>query len=264
MTSRKAHRSLATAAGLALALAASALADEKLDTLKAKTDRWIEVQQRLATERSQWLGDKALLANTVAALEASRDSLSQRIELLELERLKSSDARAAAEAQLEDHQAGEAALEQRLAAFERRAEALGESLPDPLKEKLGPALQKLRADGRGDRFGASARIQNLLAILAQVDEFNNSIAYSHVIRETEGGETIDVRVMYWGLAFAYAINGDGTRAWMVQPGPDGWQWSAQDKSAPALAALFEVYEKTATPELVSAPASVANRLEAAP
>ena len=137
--------------------------------------------------------------------------------------------------------------------------SLSKRLPSPLSDKIAPFIAKIPTAETSTVAPLPNRLQNVVAIMTLVDEFNNDLHLTHTIKELDNGEVIDVRVLYWGLGAAYAINGSGDRAWTLKPSDEAWLWNAADQDAIAIKKLFDVYDKTLEPTLVGLPIQLAGK-----
>ncbi|MEM9160540.1 MAG: DUF3450 family protein [Verrucomicrobiota bacterium] len=243
---------LLTAVASLFLLGADAPAKE-LDTLKKNTEKWIEVRQRLSEEQADWNIEKQILGNGIETLSATRDALADDAVAFRNQRQEVENAAQAANERLQSFQKTDELLLSQLTEYESRILKLEPRLPDPLADKVAQLIAKIPASGAPSDFPLPNRLQNVVAIMTIVDEFNNDLHRANTIKELEDGEVIDVRILYWGLAVGYAINGAGTRAWEISPGPDGWEWKTIDQDALTIKQLFEVYDKTQDPALVGVP-----------
>lgn len=228
-------------------------AGEELKTLKANTDRWIEVQSRLAREASAWELEKEVLRQSILTLETSRETIRAGAEFHAGEARRLEKDNASAQERLAAMEATQAGLREKIEVFEGRVLALARRLPPPLRDRLQPFLAKV-GTGRRDATGnLPVRLQNVVAILTLIDEFNGELNLSHAIREMENGEVVEVRMLFWGLGAGYAMDKTGSRAWVLAPGEDDWEWRPAGEHAAAIGQLFAVYDKRVDPMLVAAP-----------
>ncbi|MDQ8203468.1 DUF3450 family protein [Pelagicoccus sp. SDUM812003] len=238
---------------LALAILAPALLPAtELDQLKQKTDKWIDLRTRLAEEKAAWRTDKEVLKTSIETLQSSLSSAEEslayyRHSIEELEE-RTSAARLKESAHSELGQQ----IAQRIDGYEQRLQALSERLPDPLKDKLRSLLAKIPGESE-QNVPLPNRLQNVVAIMTTIDEFNQSLTLSHSIRSVDDGNTIEVRALYWGLSHGFATDLTGERAWLLKPDLDGWQWIDFDESSPAIKRIFHVYDKLEDPIAVSVP-----------
>ena len=226
---------------------------ENADTLKAQTDRWIELEKRSADERNDWRTQKEILVTSIDVLKKERTSLLSTIEANDLAaglfKVRLDNART----EFAAHETAQASLETNGAALEKRLRALFLRLPDPLKEKVGPLLQKMESAPDGAPPSVAEKTRALVSALTAIDLFNNTLTLTHHLRPNPPGETLDVKVLYWGLAVGYGIDAQGARAWMLTPGALGWEWKEASAHVREIRTLIAVYEKQQSPEVVALP-----------
>ena len=248
-------------AAMLLSIPYSTTTAQELDTLKANTERWIHVRNRLSTEKADWQSEKRILADIVATLESSKEAVEQNVAYHSDESAKLSKQVAESEARLKRFEETNQYILAQIVEYERRILALSKRLPSPLLDELQSSLVKIPKTGDDKNAPLPNRLQNVVAIMTLIDEFNSDLTLSHTIKELDSGEVIDVRVLYWGLASGYASNADGANAWILKPGEDGWRWEAAGEHATAIKQLFDVYDKIVDPALVPAPFQI-SRTEA--
>lgn len=240
--------SLALSAGLV-----SALASPELQTLKKDTEHWIEIRSRLAVERNEWETEKSLLKDSIATLNSSVELIEDTVEANRVRNRNLAKGTAAAKKAVDRLQQTEEILVSRVSEYEARLLGLARRLPPPLADKLQPLLAKISATGSTNPAPTPTRLQNVVAIMTLIDEFNNSLTFANTIKEFDANQAIEARVLYWGLAGGYAIDAQATKAWILAPARDGWTWTSAPQSAPSIKQLFDVYDKTSDPFLVPVP-----------
>lgn len=248
--------------GLCLILAAawaSGSDANQADELKQQTDRWIGLQRRTADEANQWRADKETLQTSLDVLRKERETLQGKVDANELATGLFQKRLDQAQSELAEHEAAHAALQERSGALEERIRNLTTRLPEPLQAKIGPMLEKLEPREGEDAPSAAQRTQTLVSVLSAIDLFNNTLTMTHQLRQVEGGELQDIKVLYWGLATGYAIDARGERAWVLQPGASHWEWLDATDRTDGIKTLFAIYEKQQSPQLVELPVSGTGR-----
>ncbi|MDQ8186346.1 DUF3450 family protein [Pelagicoccus sp. SDUM812002] len=226
----------------------------ELDSLKDLTDRWIQTRNRISKEKSQWVIEKELLEGSVDTLSSTQEILSENVEILEMQSREATDAISEAEAKVAQFEETNTTVLAQVSVYEDRIRRLAERLPPPLLDEIAPLLRKI-PDQESSSTPVPNRLQNVVAISTLIDEFNNDLTLAHTIKELDDGSIIEVRVLYWGLAGAYASNLDGTKAWVISPTTSSWKWTPAGTNSLAIKSLFDVYDKTIDPALVGVPFS---------
>lgn len=229
---------------------------DDLDGLKSQADRWIELELRIAREKDQWRSEKEVLEDSRDVLQKEQIALQAKLEANELATRLFRTRFESAEAELAEHEEAQELLRARGDALEARLRSVLPRLPEPLRESIDPQLSKLENRDGEDAISVSQATQTLVSVLSTIDRFNNTLTLTHQLRADATGETIDVKVLYWGLALAYAVDARGEDAWLLVPGADGWEWRDQKANAAEITALMAIYEKQQNPRLVALPASL--------
>ncbi len=227
---------------------------QELDALKDATDRWIQTRNRISKEKSEWTTEKELLRGSVDTLNSTQNILQENVEILELQSREISEAIAEAEAKVAQFEETNKIIKSQISVYEKRIQSLAKRLPSPLLDKITPLLRKI-PNTETNSTPVPNRLQNVVAISTIIDEFNNDLTLAHTIKEMDDGSVIEVRVLYWGLAGAYASNIDGSKAWVITPSVSEWTWTPAGTDNLAIKQLFDVYDKTIDPAMVSVPFS---------
>ncbi len=210
---------------------------DPFSSIEDNTDRWIELEAKIAVSKGEWRSEKALLESRIALLETEAKTLDETLASNEkaAELFLSNRDKLARE--LADAQAGLDFLEAPFSRLFARLDALVPSLPDPLQDEVRGHFTKLSGDS-----SASARTQSLVAALSAIDRFNNSLTLARETKPAPDGGEISAKTLYWGLTVAYAIDEVAERAWIVEPSPGGWRWTQRDEIYEKAASLIAAYE----------------------
>jgi hypothetical protein len=231
---------------------------QELAALKDATDRWIQTRNQISKEKSQWSTEKQLLEGSMATLSSTQEILEENVAILEMQSREVSTAISEAEKKVDEFEKTNAVIESQISVYEDRIQELSNRLPTPLLDKISPLLRKI-PNQKSNTTPIPNRLQNVVAISTLIDEFNNDLTLAHTIKELGDGSVIEVRVLYWGLAGAYASNVDESKAWVIAPADGEWKWTPAETDSLAIKSLFDVYDKTIDPTLVSVPFSFQER-----
>jgi len=99
-------------------------------------------------------------------------------------------------------------------------------------------------------------VQNIVGILSQTDKFNTTITQTSESRKIDGGKTVEVRTLYWGLATAYYVDSSGQYAGYGYPTAAGWEWPRLDDAGETIKRLIDVYEGTGKIQFIQVPAHI--------
>ncbi len=225
-----------------------------LDRIESNTDRWMETQRRITEARSRWNEERELLRHSVSVLEHEQESLRERVEGYKFAESLYENTRQNVSEALNEHQSSNAQIEANLNQFEGRVRQLVRRLPSPLRESLESQRRILETGQTSNDAKISNRSQNLISILSKIDQFSNNLTLTHRVRTADDGGDFDVRILYWGLAFAYACDAQGERGWILRPTEEGWEWMDRHDKSADIKAVIDVYEKRREPDLIALPA----------
>ena len=239
---------------LAFSIPSTFIYARELETLKDVTEKWIQTRNRVSEEKASWATERELLKGSLITLESTQRNLQENIRILEVQTEDLQNKIVSAKEEIASFEKSDAYIESQIEGYEARILKLSDSLPTPLKDEISPLIRKISPRGTNAPPLAN-RLQNIVAISTLIDEFNNDLTLTNTIKELDDGSVIEVRVLYWGLAGAYASNADGSKAWIIKPATGDWHWEEAKEQAAAVSQLFEVYDKTIDPQLVEVPFS---------
>lgn len=231
---------------------ATLISAQELPDFKDATERWIQTRNRISQEKSEWIIDKELLTGSIDTLETTQEILEDSVRISELKNSELNEKIDQANERVEEYEESNQFILSNISAYEDRILSLSSKLPDPLKEEIAPLLRKIPKES-SSTTPAPNRLQNVVAISTIIDEFNNDLTLTRAIKPLDDGSIIEVKVLYWGLAGAYASSTDGSKAWIISPVEDEWSWVEEKENPAAIKRLFDVYEKVEDPALASVP-----------
>ncbi|MBN9693792.1 MAG: DUF3450 family protein [Verrucomicrobia bacterium] len=243
------------AAGLLLPFGLGA-ADSPLTSARETVAQWVQTQQLISRTRADWESDREMLQQSKALFERELKSVQEELGKLstnnsvaELERAKTeSELKSMVEA-LESIKGIEADLEAQL-------KALKPLFPAPLTATIETLLNRLPATPESSKAGVSERMQTVVAILNEVDKFNNAIFVSNEKQPTEKGELLSVDIIYLGLGQAFFVAPNSDFAGVGVPTPEGWKWTRKDDLADTVRRAVAMYRNQTPAEFLSLPISV--------
>ncbi|MCX7818230.1 MAG: DUF3450 domain-containing protein [Kiritimatiellae bacterium] len=220
---------------------------------RAAIEKWVETRRLLSRETQEWRvareileGRAELLSREVETIEAQIRQTTNEIGELDVKLAES-------RAQRERLVAATAGLDESIARLERRVVGLLERMPAPLRERVQPLSQRIPAPEAASPPPLAERFQNVIGVLNELQKAAREILVTSEVRTLDGGERIEVTVLYIGLAQAYFVNPAGTVAGVGRPGPKGWTWERDDQLAAAVQAAIAVYRNERPAEYVRLP-----------
>ncbi len=227
------------------------------ERLESATKRWLDLEKRIAEERNAWKSQKEVLSQSVKVLEANIDELTEGLENLELSAKLRSSEFDRNEQTYESQEIARAYYAGKLDELTELFLRFRASAPEYLEDEMRTAQEKLEL---ADPVALGERAQILIAAFTRVEEFNRSVTIDYVSRKLDDGRDVMVSVIYWGLARAYAVDPQGTIAWELKPGTEGWVWHERPEYIPQILELTQVYEQTRPPSIQSVPGDVLHKL----
>lgn len=219
-------------------------------------DQWVETRQIISEEKASWKVEKSILGDTVQLLSSEIGRLDKALADLESSATAADEERANLADEKEKLTAASAVVEANIGELENQLKRVLKTLPEPLIEKIKPLIRRLPEDPANTDLSLGERVQNIVGILSQADKFNTTITQTSESREIDGGKTVEVRTLYWGLAMAYYVDASGQYAGIGVPGPDGWEWPRVDAAGAEIKRLIDVYEGSEDISFVNVPARI--------
>lgn len=243
--------------GLALGAASFmqiAHADD-LQNTRNVLDQWVETNQLISKEQSDWKLEQSILTDTQTLLSNELERLNQAIKELEETATTATEDRAKLTAEKDELEAGSAVVLNQIGALETQMKAIVKTLPLPLLEKLKPLIRRLPDNPDDTKLSMGERVQNIVGILSQTDKFNTTLTITSESREISQGKIVQVTTIYWGLAMAYYVDDSGNYAGIGIPSKEGWDWPEVAGAGPQIKQLIDIYEGL-EPAFVPVPARI--------
>ncbi len=231
-------------------------AEPVLDETRSTIAKWVEARQLISRTRLDWQSDKEMLEQNIALFERELKDVSEAISKVGTSSTQVGKEREQSETGIKLSNEALDKAKQFAGNFESQLVTLVPRLPMPLQEILQPLLNRLPADRAMTKMAATERAQVLVAILNEVDKFNNSVSIFNEKRKNEKLEEIAVETVYIGLGVAYFVNGAGDFAGIGAPGNAGWEWTNKSELGTALKDVVRIYRNEGRPHFVSLPVSI--------
>ena len=235
--------------------AADAARQPTLEETRLTLAKWIETQQIIAKERNDWQQGKEILQGRIDLVGKEVGVLKERIR-------QSEEAVAQSDRKRDELLAQDAELKslgEQLATaatvMEEQVRALLKQLPDPVKARIAPLVERIPADPAAARVTPAERFQNVLGILNEVNKANSEISVAYEIRTLADGSSSEVQVIYLGLAQAYFLSPKG-EAGIGRPTEDGWKWEPAPGAANQILLALEVIQGKHVPTFVPLPIKI--------
>lgn len=226
--------------------------EETVNTL----DKWVETERLISETKAEWEADKSSMENLISIYTQEIDTLSELIEAAEKDTSAAETRRSELTEQDKSIKEFEAQVEEGLMAAEKAIKGLQPLLPPPLQEELGPLFSTIPDDPKASKLSLGQRVQPIVAILTQVQKFNQVVTVVEGFREFEAGRTVQTEKIYFGLGAAYYVDQANEHAGYGVLGPDGWEWQDNDELITAVRNFIDIYRGTQQAKYVELPVSV--------
>lgn len=190
--------------------------------------RWMETMSRIQREESDWARDREVLANYKEGLTNEIASLKQSISEAETRKGGADKKSHELSAERDSLVAALSGLAKRLRTLEQQMSSRLIVFPKALTEepKVAQAISDLKValslpeDKIEDNV--TKRLLNVITLLNEAEKFQQTVHVRSELHTDKSGREYNMRVIYFGLAMAYAVNDDGSLALVGNPSEQGW------------------------------------------
>ncbi|MDQ8187161.1 DUF3450 family protein [Pelagicoccus sp. SDUM812002] len=223
---------------------------------KAKTTplQTIELYSKAVQEKAKWQSVREILEHSLIVLEATVSELGRQIEESDADAANAESEFNKLESELTDIEEGYQLIINQIDRLQTATLELARYAPPTLAAKVSSSIANLEAPEASQDI--SLRIQSLASILINLNQFNKQYTDIRTLHTFGQQNTQEVRILYAGLAQAFALNGDSSKAWVLTPAPDHWVWQEAPEATQEIAAAFKVLDKELPPQLTSLPVNL--------
>ncbi len=228
-------------------------AAESVETVEKAAAQWAQLREETVRLQSDWQWQRG-------TLESSLDGLKTRLAKLEQERdgvaaaISNEDATSANLVKRNDEtRQAMKTVESRITRLTQQILAVRPFLPPRLARALDLPFRSIQ----DEKLGPAERMQHLVTIFNRCGLFNKSITLGEEELNLDGGANPRLlEVIYWGLAFGYALDRADQKAYFGHPGKEGWTWEPRPDAAPAVTRLIAIQQEKSDPAFVSIPVQI--------
>ena len=191
---------------------------------------WVETERIISDEKAHWQGEREILTDLIATLEAGNAALDESLAKSDAEMANMSRQRAdLSERQL---RAGDAvnALRSKVEQLETQAQSLLPILPTPLQDRIGRFSEAVKEPERASKFSLRERLENAVAVLQAANLFHQGVNLEKQ-KLIVDGKTREFQVLYLGLSVGYFVNEASTTAGYGLPMGKKWEWTQKNDLA---------------------------------
>lgn len=234
----------------------SVLTGAPLEETVSTLDQWVETEHKIAEAASEWEANKDSMENLIEIYGREIETLSEVIAAAEEDTSAAEQRRA----ELSKQDAAVKEIENQvievLISAETEIKGLEPLLPQPLREELAPLFNSLPETPEDSNLAIGQRIQPLVAILTQIQKFNQVVTVVEGFREYEEGRTVQTEKIYFGLGAAFYVDRADEHAGVGVLTEDGWQWREDTSLIPRIRNFIEIYRGTQQATYVEVPVNV--------
>ena len=227
-----------------------------LETSKTVLEKWVEARRTIGTVRSSWAVEKEILQQSLDAYGRELKTLGDQRNQVDEGSTQTERELILVETEKEELTAASDALKTSVGMLETRVRGMSDGFPPPVVEKIEPLFDRIPENPDETKLSLSARFQNIVGILNELDKFNGSFSVVSELRRTEGGVDVQARVLYIGLGQAYFMDQTGDFCGYGVSSPSGWTWIVENDLGPVIKRAIGVYENSQPAAFVSLPVRV--------
>ena len=214
---------------------------------------WIQTEQLISEETTEWNIEKAALLDIRDALKTEIIELDKRLAESEEEAVGAAKQRTELLEQKNEIEDTTRSLIEGVDTLEIQVEEAFKILPTPLAKRLQPFRQKLNNQIENYNIPLRQRVDTLLSLIQAVSLFHRNISIERQEFSLEDGVSREFQVMYFGLGIAYFVNESGTVAGYGSPSKNGWVWKRDDSLALEISTGLDMVNNRAMPRFLKLP-----------
>ena len=229
---------------MAFPLSAQETTISPTEELRTTVREWVETMRKIQQEENDWARDQEVLQNYKEGLEVEIASLKEQIASAKT-RKEGADTESLDKINERDRYL---AAKEELTAIVRKLEENMEAklpfFPAPLltESKVAQGIEDLKnslalpPEKRSE--GVSKRLMNLINLTSEAEKFQQTVHVREELRKNAEGREFNMKVIYFGLACAYAVNDDADFALVGRPTSDGWKFEDHTELASVIKQLI--------------------------
>lgn len=253
------HRALVLGglvAGLGLAAAAGDEPASQAADTRALLEKWVETRRILSKEAQDLALAKETLGDRIDLVQREIDTLRARISEAQASLGDADKKRADLLAEAEAFTATQAALATAVTALEERVRVLLPRLPDPVRERIRPLSQRLPEPATAAAQPLGKRFESVVGILNEVDRSQRELTATSEVRELGNGTTAEVTALYVGIGQGFYAASTGGAAGVGRSSAEGWTWESTDGAQADIARAIAILKGEQLAEFVRLPVTV--------
>jgi hypothetical protein len=216
------------------------------DELRTSVREWIETMREIQKEEDSWEKDSEVWNGIKEFREKEIEDLKEQIARAQTDRDGAGKEDLDKASKAEGYAKAKEALATGLQELEKGMVARLPLMPAALAKepKVAQIAEEVTKDaaltGDAAKQGIAKRLNNVLNLLSEVEKFQQAVHLRDELHKAPDGREFNMKVLYFGMAAAYAVNETGDFALVGKPGDSGWTFTERNDLAPRIRELVGV------------------------
>ena len=219
---------------------------------------WIKVEKQISEDRAEGMVQEEIMQNSIEFMEGEFGRLEETIKTAEESASAGERKRVALEAQKAKLDAVMDDMTASIGGYEDRVREMSQQWPEIFLKQVETPMKRMPVEEQLANAPLTMRLQNIVIILAQFDKFQSMISKDTGIQEIDGVSR-EVSTLYYGMAYAYFLDGSGEYAGFGHPAGDGWAWTPAPELRLKIAEMMAVYDRSVDASFIGLPAKIVTR-----
>lgn len=233
--------------------------ESQTEKLKDSVREWIETMREIQQEEDSWEQDRELLDDQRTALRTEIEQLTKQVAEAKTEKEGADKESVDVVAKRDALVKAKDVLGEEVRTLEEEIVGKLAAFPEPLAEE--PRVKELMAQVRKDvtlqgdaaKGGLTKRLNNVLNLLSEAEKWQQTVHLKPELHVTSDGRKLNMNVVYFGLASAYAVDEEGAYGMVGKPTDEGWKFDERNDLAPKILEMVTVLNGDADAKFINLP-----------
>ncbi len=231
---------------------------ESVKSAQGALSQWVEVEKQLAADESEWAVEKEVIQHSIEFMKEEVVRLEEIISAADETASAGERKREELDLKKEEYDSVMKDVEEAVLSYEAQILEQSKKWPNVFLKLVEAPLKRIPRESQREDIPLTLRMQNVVVIMTQFDKFQGVISKDTGIQEIDGTSR-EVTTLYYGLAYAYFVDGSGTYAGYGHPrigDKDGWEWISDATLTKKIQDLVAVYDRSKEAVFVGLPAKI--------